>query len=166
MNIVVERIKNGGFLAGLTDWGSGSLCALYNWNVAVYPGPPSYCSISSYDSGCVTHLNQDVDLTGVNDLTFTARGWVWPDFCGPGWMRVVVDSTVVWQSTLNIDPFAAQHADVSSFLGSHLISFDVWGVLCGVRMDVTNISAISTIEPTILFPIDSFWSCVGAAPWV
>jgi len=161
---MVERIKNGAFAYGLTDWGSQSACGVGGWEVAVYNEPPLYCSISSFASGCVTELYQRVDLTGVNDLTFNVRGWVWPDFCGPGWMRVYIDTDVVWQSTLNIDPWAPLLIDVSPFSGVCTISFRVYGVLCGTRMDIFSVSAIYTPTPTILFPIDTFWSCEGAPP--
>ena len=142
---MVERIVNGDFTDGLTGWSSGSACAGGDWQISIHDDPPLYCAISSFASGCITYLSQSVDLTNVNNLTFDARGWIWPDFCGAGWIRAYVDDTIVWESLINIANFTAQNADVSIFTGAHTIKFSVYGVDCGTRMDIMDVSAIATI---------------------
>ena len=159
-----ERIKNGEFLDGLTSWNTGSACGEFNWQVSIHNLPPPYCAISSFGNDCITYLSQSVYLTGVDELTFDARGWLWPSMCGPGWLRVYIGDAVVWESLINIAAFAPQLADVSLFTGIHTLKFCVYSPICGARLDVMAISALGPSPAIILNPISSRWNCAGAPP--
>jgi len=142
-----EQITNGDFTDGLTGWDFGSGCLPYDWEVAVYDEPPPYGGVTSFASDCITYLSQPVDLTNVNNITFNARGWLWPDMCGPGWLRLTIGSTVVWERLDNIPDWTPQIANVSIFAGTFTIKFSVYSPTCGARLDVKAISAIRIDTP-------------------
>lgn len=131
-------------------WNYGSECGEDMWEVFVTTDePPNFCSVNSYYILCETWLSQNVDLTNVNEITWNARCWLWPDFCGPAWVRLYIDDNVVWESTENIEEFAAQSADVSMYSGIHTVKFGTRGTECSARQDVKNISAIASGAPPI-----------------
>jgi len=142
---MTEHVVNGNFAAGLSGWSSSSACPPGFWEAGSEEDPPGsglfYAWISSFVPGCISRLDQSVDFTNVETLKFDAR--LFPGYWSgtPGWCRVYIEDSLVYQSTGDVPEMSAFEIDVTGIDGVKVLSFRVYGPVLGLGMDITNVSA-------------------------
>lgn len=144
---MAEQVVNGNFLDDFTGWTRSGCPDHDDWEIEIYPDPwpdgPLACAMSSFGHRCEIHLDQDVDFTDVEFLTFSAifNLAYWDPFYGKGW--VCIDDIEVFSAGNDFFDYTEFSVDVSAFTGIHTLSFRVVGDDYGASAGLRAISAIS-----------------------
>ena len=146
-----ERVLNGDFADGLNGWNPQCNCPAGFWYIYVeYEGgdpQPVYCTVETLAESCSASIEQSVDLTGVEKITFDVCPGI-DDYYEPlGWGKMWIDDVeaVEW-NTYEWD-WIHNEIGVSSWTGIHLIKFEVYGGGFDCGLQLANISALGPDEP-------------------
>jgi hypothetical protein len=165
---MVERVTNGDFADGLDGWNPQCNCPAGYWYIYVeYEGgdpQPVYCTIETLADACTASIEQSIDLTGVEKITFDVCPGI-NDWLEPlGWGKLWIDDVkaVEW-NTYGYD-WIHNEIGVSSWTGVHLIKFEVFGGGFDSGLEIANVSAIGSDLPPA--PVAAFHATPlsGVAP--
>ena len=144
---MTEQIVNGNFLDGFTGWARSGCPDHDDWEIEIYPDPwpdgPLSAAMSSFAHRCEIHLDQSVDFTDVDELSFSAM-WnlaFWDEFHGRGW--VCIDDVVVFDADNDYFDYTTFVIDVSAFTGVKVLSFRVKGDDYGAEGRIREVTALS-----------------------
>jgi hypothetical protein len=122
-----ERVTNGNFADDYAGWSCSDktteCCDVMIWEEY----PDKFCVMEACNVGCVVWFSQSVDLSNVPLLKATLLWYLGTFDPAYGYLRVYIDSTLVWGADHNPSDFETVSIDTSAYTGSHVVKFALHG---------------------------------------
>ena len=155
---MVERVTNGDFSNGKVGWSVSSDCAPGDWTHHVIPNY-FWSGDTALFFGCLiecgpTRVEQNVDLTNVEKITFLATSFPNSSDDPPGWVAVFIDGIHILDLPDTGEDDIEFEILLFGYSGTHLISFRTMGGEFGAFLAIGIVSAIAPDGP--ITPVAAF----------
>jgi len=145
-----QRIINGNFSDGWNGWGGGSFCDPVNYELTRYMHSSGewYAYLYSKVPGCMTHIGQSVNLSGVDLLTVDARFYPnpWQTPPNEGTFEISINGDVVYSGSESWEHVLIP-IDVSDYAGYCSLTLSVSASVGGMIAAIYDVSAFY-VPPT------------------